>query len=103
MWPDTRIPAPRSAPWPVLARTAPDAGTRPAPLPRLPNKAKRLPGYTGLPEPVRHGIAAIARKEGWSRSRVIAWLVCDWFKVNPETGYVLGADRWVPNLLRHRS
>lgn len=66
---------------------------RPAPLPRLPNKQKRLPGYAALPRPVRDGIESIARREGWSRSRVIAWLVCDWFGLDADTGAVIRDNR----------
>ena len=74
------------------ARSTGRPSTRPGALPRLPDKTKRLPGYSSMLPPVEAGIREIARREGWSRSRVISWLVHDWFRLNPETGEVLRDD-----------
>jgi hypothetical protein len=45
-----------------------------------------------LPE-VAQGLQAIAARQGWTRSRVVSWIVCDWFGLDPDTGVPTGKKR----------
>lgn len=76
---------------------------RGSPLPKMVIGGRRDRGGVAFPPAVADGIRAIARRERWSVSRVISWLVCDWFKLNADTGqpraHHATAARWSPEAL----
>lgn len=53
--------------------------------PRIPGVCRIPAGDRFLPE-VAAGLDAIAAREGWSRARVVAWIVSDYFNLDHATG-----------------